>query len=159
MSAFFSKAASKERRLPEYLKGGSHDRVSNAQWLDSRTRATPHLKCACNGTSQHPHSYNSQCIHGMIYIMHENVFHAHTPSHPPTPSHVPMPSEKIVTGNANDKQLSSPCRLTNTQCNLPMGNPSRVNPDSYHSTLGLSDEHDRVFSLRQQNFLDFTTGL
>ena len=33
MSAFFSKAASSERRLPEYflyLKGGSHDRVSNA---------------------------------------------------------------------------------------------------------------------------------
>ena len=34
MSAFFSKAASSERRLPEYsmyLKGGSHDGVSNAQ--------------------------------------------------------------------------------------------------------------------------------
>ena len=34
MSAFFSKAASNERRLPEYslyLKGGSHDGVSNAQ--------------------------------------------------------------------------------------------------------------------------------
>ena len=34
MSAFFSKAVSKERCLPEYslyLKGGSHDGVSNAQ--------------------------------------------------------------------------------------------------------------------------------
>ena len=34
MSAFFSKAASGERRLPEYsmyLKGRSHDKVSNAQ--------------------------------------------------------------------------------------------------------------------------------
>ena len=34
MSAFFSKAASSERRLPEYslyLKGESHDGVSNAQ--------------------------------------------------------------------------------------------------------------------------------
>ena len=34
MSAFFSKAASSERRLPEYslyLKGGSHDGVNNAQ--------------------------------------------------------------------------------------------------------------------------------
>ena len=33
-STFFSKAASSERRLPEYslyLKGGSHDGVSNAQ--------------------------------------------------------------------------------------------------------------------------------
>ena len=117
-------------------------------------------KCSCNGTSQHPHSYNSQCIDGMIYIMHENVFHAYTSSHPPTPSHVPMLSVKIVIGNANDTQLPSPCRLTNTQCNLPMdSNPSRVNPDSYHSTLGLSDEHDRVFSLRQQHFLDFTASL
>ena len=34
MSVFFSKAASNESRLPEYslyLKGGSHDRVSNTQ--------------------------------------------------------------------------------------------------------------------------------
>ena len=34
ISAFFSKAASRERRLPEYslyLKGMSHDGVSNAQ--------------------------------------------------------------------------------------------------------------------------------
>ena len=34
MSAFFSKAASSERRLPEYSlyrKEGSHDRVSNGQ--------------------------------------------------------------------------------------------------------------------------------
>ena len=116
--------ASKERRLPEYLKGGSHDGVSNGQYLNYPTRATPHLKCTCNGTSQHQHSYNSQCIHGMIYVMHENVFHSHTPSHPLTSSCVPMPSVKIVIGNANDTQLPSPCRLTNTQCNLPMGNPS-----------------------------------
>ena len=99
-------------------------------------------------------------------------FHAHTPSHSPTPSHMPMPSVAIITGNTNDTHISSLCRLTNTQCNLPMGNQSRVNPDSYHSTLGLSDNHDRVFSLGNRNFglclgsltpkhnfLDNTTGL
>ena len=86
-------------------------------------------------------------------------FHAHTPSQSPTPSHKPMPSVANVTGNANDTQVPSLCRLTNTQCNLPLGNPSRVNLDSYHSILGLSDEHDRVFALGQQNFPDSTAGL
>ena len=86
-------------------------------------------------------------------------FHAHTLSHSSTPSHTAMPSVAIVTGNANDTQIPSLCWLTNTQCNLPMGNPSRVNLDSYHSTLGLSDGHDRVFSLGQQNFLDSIAGL
>ena len=102
--------------------------------------------------------YNLQCIHGMIYIMYE-CFHAHTPSHSPTPSHMPMPSVAIVIGNANDNQIPSLSRLTITQCNLPMGNPSRVNPDSYHSTLSLSDKHDRVFSFGQQNFSAYTAGL
>ena len=69
-----------------------------------------------------------------------------------------MPSVAIVTGNANDTHIPSLCRLTNTHCNLPMGNPFRVNPDSYHSTLGLSDKHDRVFSLRQQNSSNSTAG-
>ena len=86
-------------------------------------------------------------------------FHAHTPSHSPTPKHLPMPSVAIVTANANDTQLPSLCRLTDTQCNLPMGNPSRVNPNSNHSTLGLSDKHDRVFSFGQQNFSNSTAGL
>ena len=79
-------------------------------------------------------------------------FHAHTPSHSPTPLHMAMPSVAIITGNANDTQIPSLCRLTNTQCNFPMGNPSRVNLDSYHSTLGLSDEHDRVFYLGNITF-------
>ena len=79
-------------------------------------------------------------------------FHAHTPSHSPTPSHMPMPSVAIVTGNTNDTHTPSLCRLTNTQCNLPMGNQSRVHLDSYHSTLGLSDKHDHVFSFGQQKF-------
>ena len=100
-------------------------------------------------------------------------FHAHTPSHSPTPSHMSMPSVTIVTGNTNDTRIPSLCRLTNIQCNLPMGNQSRVNPDSYHSTLGLSDKHDRVFSFwatelfglhhrsftPTQNFSDSTAGL
>ena len=86
-------------------------------------------------------------------------FHAHTPSHSPTPSHMPMSSVVTVTGNANDAQIPNLCRLTNTQCNLPMGNPSQVNPDSYHSNLGLSDKHDRVFSFGQQNFSAYTVGL
>ena len=72
---------------------------------------------------------------------------------------MPMPSVVIVTGNANDTQIPSLCRLTNTQCNFPMGNPSRVNPDFYHSTLGLSDKHDREFSFGQQNFSTYTAGL
>ena len=70
-----------------------------------------------------------------------------------------MPSVAIIIGTANDTQIPSLCWLTNTQCNFPMGNPSRVNPDSYHSTLGLSDKHDCVFSLGQHNFLDSTAGL
>ena len=79
-------------------------------------------------------------------------FHAHTPSHSSTPSHMPMPSVAIVIGNANDTQIPSLCRITNTQCNFPMGNPSRVNPDSYHSTLRLSDNYDLVFLLGNRTF-------
>ena len=86
-------------------------------------------------------------------------FHAHTPNHSLTPSHMPMLSVAIVTSNANDTQIPSLCRPTNTQCNLSMGYPSQVNPDSYHSTLGLSDKHDRVFSFGQQKFLTYTTSL
>ena len=79
-------------------------------------------------------------------------FHARTLSHSPTPLHMPMPNVAIVIGNTNDTHIPSLYWLTNTQCNLPMDNQSRVNPDSYHSTLGLSDKHDRVFSFGQQKF-------
>ena len=65
----------------------------------------------------------------------------------------------IVIGNANDTHIPSLCRLTNTQCNLPKGNPTRVNPDSYHSTLGLSDKHDCVFYFGQHNFSAYAAGL
>ena len=72
---------------------------------------------------------------------------------------MPIPSVAIVIGNANDTHIPSLCRLTNTQCNFPMGNQSRVNPDSYHSTLGLSDKYDRVFYFGQQNFSAYTASL
>ena len=39
-----------------------------------------------------------------------------------------------------------------------MGNQSRVNTDSYHSTLSLSDKHDRMLSFGQQNFSAYTVG-
>ena len=51
----------------------------------------------------------------------------------------------------NEIHIPSPCRLTNTRRNLPMGNLSRLSPDSYHPTLGLSDNHDRV-SLGNRTF-------
>ena len=35
---------------------------------------------------------------------------------------------------------------------MQMGNQSRVNPDSYHTTQSLSDNHDRVSSLGNRNF-------
>ena len=47
----------------------------------------------------------------------------------------------------NDIHIPSPCRLINTQCNFQWVSKSRVNPDSYHSTLSLRDNHDRAFSL------------
>ena len=65
----------------------------------------------------------------------------------PTPSHLPMPSVTFVTGSTNDTHIPSPCWLTNTQCNFQWVTKPRVTPDSYHSTLGLRDNHDRVFPL------------
>ena len=35
---------------------------------------------------------------------------------------------------------------------VPMGNQSRVNPDSYHTTQSLCDKHDRVSSLGNRTF-------
>ena len=48
----------------------------------------------------------------------------------------------------NDIHKPSPSRLTNTQCNVQCVSKSQVTPDSYHSTLSLRDNHDRVFSFR-----------
>ena len=35
---------------------------------------------------------------------------------------------------------------------VPIGNQSRVNPDSYHTTRSLCDKHDRVSSLGNRTF-------
>ena len=35
---------------------------------------------------------------------------------------------------------------------VPMGNKSQVNPDSYHTTRSLCDKHDRVSSLGKRTF-------
>ena len=48
----------------------------------------------------------------------------------------------------NEIHIPSPCRLTNTQCNFQWVSKSQVIPDSYHLTLSLRDNHDRVFSSR-----------
>ena len=42
--------------------------------------------------------------------------YAHIPSHSPSPSHMPMPSVITVTGSTNDIHITSPYRLTSTQC-------------------------------------------
>ena len=103
--------------------------------------------------------YNLQFVHGMIYIMHEmfsmpisQVTHRlpHTCLCQVWQSSLVIPMTPIYRAF-----VSSPT----PNANLPMGNPSRVNPDSYHSILGLSDKHDRVFSLGQQNFSDSTASL
>ena len=69
---------------------------------------------------------------------------AHIPSHSPTLSHMPMSSVTTTTGSTNDTHIPSPYRLTNTQCKVSMGNQSRVNHDSYHTTRSLCDKHDRL---------------
>ena len=47
--------------------------------------------------------------------------------------------------------VSSPHRLQYSMQVL-MGNQSRVNPDSYHTTRSLCDKHDRVSSLGNRSF-------
>ena len=50
----------------------------------------------------------------------------HIPSHSPTPSHTPMPSVTTITGSINDTHISSPYRLTSTQCKCQWA----TNPES-----------------------------
>ena len=47
--------------------------------------------------------------------------------------------------------VSSPHRL-HYPMQVPMDNQSRVNPDSYHTTRSLCDNHDRVSSLGNRTF-------
>ena len=77
--------------------------------------------------------------------------HAHIPSHSPTPSHMHMLSVKTVTGITNDPCIEpSPAHQYPMQ--VSMGNQSRVNPDSYHTTRSLCDKHDCVSSLGNRTF-------
>ena len=77
--------------------------------------------------------------------------HAQIPSHSPTPSHMHMPSVKTVTGITNDPCIK-PSPTHQYPMQVPMGNQSRVNPDSYHTTRSLCDKHDRVSSLGNRTF-------
>ena len=47
--------------------------------------------------------------------------------------------------------VSSPHRL-HYPMQVPMGNKSQVNPNSYHTTRSLCDKHDRVSSLGNRTF-------
>ena len=96
------------------------------------------------------HTINN--THMELFVSCMKCFHANTPSHSPTPSYMPMPGVANFIGNTNDTYIPSLCRLTNTQCNLPMGSQSQVNPDSYHSTLGLSDNTTVCFLLGNITF-------
>ena len=82
--------------------------------------------------------------------------YAHIPSHSPTLSHIPTPSVVTVT---DDIHILSLCWLTNTQCKCQWKTKSLVSLDSYHQTLSLGDNHDRVFFFGQQNFLNFFAGI
>ena len=48
-------------------------------------------------------------------------------------------------------RVSSPHRL-HYPMQVPMGNKSQVNPDSYHTTRSLCDKHDYAFSLGNITF-------
>ena len=52
--------------------------------------------------------------------------HAHISCYPPTPSHMPMPRVTTVTDGTNDTHISSPDRLTSTQCKCQWA----TNPES-----------------------------
>ena len=57
--------------------------------------------------------------------------YAHIPSHSPTPSHMSMPSVTAVTGSINDTHISSPYRLTSTQCKCQWA----TNPESISTPI------------------------
>ena len=91
----------------------------------------------------------AQQTHIQVKYLHEchmsckKCHHAQIPSHSPTPSHMHMPSVKIITCITHDPCIKpSPAHQYPMQ--VPMGNQSQVNPDSYHTTRSLGDKHDRV---------------
>ena len=86
-----------------------------------------------------------KCLHE-CHMSCMRCHHAHIPSHSPTPSDMHMPSVKTVTSSTNN--------LFHFPMQVPMGNQSRVNPDSYHTTRSLCDKckNDHVSSLGNKNF-------
>ena len=59
-----------------------------------------------------------------------------------------MPSVTTVSNSTNDTHILSPYRLTSTQCKCQWA----TNPESYHTTRSLSDNHDRVSYLGNRTF-------
>ena len=114
----------------------------------THTRATSHLSA---------HAMVAQKTHIQVKCLHEchmscmKLHHAHIPSHSLTPSHMHMPSVKTVTGITNDPCIE-PSLAYQYPMQVPMGNLSRVNPDSYHTTLSLCDKYDRVSSFGNRTF-------
>ena len=62
-----------------------------------------------------------------------------------------MSSVKTVTGITNDPCIK-PSPAHQYPMKVPMGNQSRVNPNSYHITRSLCDKHDCVSSLGNRTF-------
>ena len=77
--------------------------------------------------------------------------YAQISSHSPTPSHMHMSSVKTVTGITNDPCIE-PSLSHQYSLQVPMGNQSRVNPNSYHTTQSICDKYDRVSSLGNRTF-------
>ena len=91
---------------------------------------------------KHTH-IQGKCLHE-CHMSCMKCHHAHIPSHSPTISHKHMPSVKTTTGITNDLCIE-PSPAHHYPMQVPMGNQSRVNPDSYHTTRSLCDKHDRVY--------------
>ena len=98
------------------------------------------------------------CIHPCAYVTLKSLLGVQTLTFPRSQS---LTTQWVVypIHVMNDVHIPSFCRLTNTQCNFQWVSKSRVTPKSYHSTLSLRDNYDRVSSLGQQNFSTYTTSL
>ena len=112
------------------------------------TRATPHLSAYAMVAQQT--RIHVKCLHE-CHMSCMKCHHAQIPSHSSTPSHMHMLSVKTVTGITNDPCIE-PLPAHQYPMQLPMGNQSRVNPDSNHTTRSLCDKHDRVSSLGSRTF-------
>ena len=104
--------------------------------------------------------YNLQFVHGMIYIMHEmfSMLISRVTHRLPHTCLCQVWQSSLVMSMTPIYQAFVSSPTPNAICQW-VTHPDRVNPDSYHSTLGLSDKHNRVFYLGQQNFSDSTASL